>query len=58
MTGARLLIPDKVPLDIRITRIWSVGNYAIGLAFSDGHDTGIYTFKSLRMMHSTDLEDV
>jgi len=58
MTGAKLLIPDRVPLDIRITRIWSVGNYALGMAFSDGHDTGIYTFKSLRMMRSTELEDV
>lgn len=58
MTGVQLLIPGKVPLDIRITRIWSVGNYALGMAFSDGHGTGIYTFKSLRMMRSTEMEDV
>lgn len=58
MTGAQLLAPDRVPLDIRITRIWSVGNYALGMAFSDGHGTGIYTFKSLRMMRSTEMEDV
>lgn len=58
MSGAQLLAPDRVPLDIRITRIWSVGNYALGMAFSDGHDTGIYTFKSLRTMRSTELEDV
>ena len=25
-----------------------VGNYAYGLTFSDGHDTGIYTFELLR----------
>jgi len=58
MTSARLLDPKSVPLDIGLTRIWSVGNYAIGLAFSDGHDTGIYTFKALRAMAGTELEDV
>lgn len=58
VTGARLLDPDSVPLDIRITRIWSVGNYALGMAFSDGHDTGIYTLKSLRAMPSAEMEDV
>ncbi len=58
VTGARLLDPDSVPLDIDLTRIWSVGNYALGLAFSDGHDTGIYTFTSLRTMNSTEIEDV
>jgi DUF971 family protein len=25
-----------------------VGNYAYTIAFSDGHDTGIYTFELLR----------
>lgn len=58
VTGARLLDPGSVPLDIRMTRIWSVGNYALGLAFSDGHDTGIYTFRSLRSMQGAELEDV
>ena len=58
MSGARLLDPDTVPLDIALTRVWSVGNYALGLAFSDGHDTGIYTFKALRALAGTELEDV
>lgn len=58
MTGAPLLDPASVPLDISATRIWSVGNYAIGVAFSDGHDTGIYTFKALRAMESAEVEDV
>jgi DUF971 family protein len=25
-----------------------IGNYAYGIEFSDGHDTGIYTFEYLR----------
>jgi ATP-binding protein involved in chromosome partitioning len=58
MTGKRLLDPSVVPLDIGITRIWSVGNYALGIAFGDGHDTGIYTFAALRDMQGTELEDV
>lgn len=58
MTGARLLDPETVPLDTRITRIWSIGNYALGLSFTDGHDTGIYTFAALREMQGTELEDV
>ena len=58
VTGAQLLEPGAVPLDIRITRIRSVGNYALALSFSDGHDTGIYTFKSLREQQSSEFEDV
>jgi DUF971 family protein len=29
-----------------------VGNYALKLRFSDGHDTGIYSFKYLRELHN------
>jgi len=58
VTGAQLLDPGGVPLDLRLTRIWSVGNYALGMAFDDGHDTGIYTFRALRAMTGTELEDV
>ncbi len=58
MTSVPLLDPNTVPLDIGLTRIWSVGNYALGLAFSDGHDTGIYTYKALREMQGAELEDV
>jgi ATP-binding protein involved in chromosome partitioning len=58
MSGQRLLATETVPLDIRLTRVWSVGNYALGMAFSDGHDTGIYTFKALHALAGTELEDV
>ena len=33
--------------DVEITRIDPVGSYAIQLAFSDGHDTGIYSWDLL-----------
>jgi ATP-binding protein involved in chromosome partitioning len=58
VTGARLLDPETVPLDVVLTRVRSVGNYAIAPSFSDGHDSGIYTFKALRAMAGTVLEDV
>ena len=47
-TGLQTLDPVLIPLDIKINDIKSVGRYAIALAFSDGHNTGIYTFKRLR----------
>ncbi|MDX8355719.1 P-loop NTPase [Cognatiyoonia sp. IB215182] len=58
MTGKRLLAPEQIPLGVAITRIWSIGNYALGMAFSDGHDTGIYTFEQLRALREATLEDV
>lgn len=33
--------------DVNITRIEPVGNYAVQLTFSDGHDTGIYSWDLL-----------
>jgi DUF971 family protein len=34
--------------NVEITRIDQIGRYAIRLVFSDGHDTGLYTWKYLR----------
>lgn len=34
--------------NVAITEIRPVGNYAIRLVFSDGHDSGLYTWKYLR----------
>jgi DUF971 family protein len=33
--------------DVEIARVEPVGNYAVQLVFSDGHDTGIYSFDLL-----------
>lgn len=32
---------------VSIVNVKPVGNYAIGLVFSDGHDSGIYTWETL-----------
>lgn len=44
-----LLSPGELrPLEI--ARMRPVGNYAYGIAFSDGHDTGLYTLDLLRQL--------
>jgi DUF971 family protein len=43
--------------DVTITAIRPVGNYAIAPSFSDGHDSGIYTWEMLYNLglHQTEL---
>jgi len=48
MTGRPLLRPEGVPDDVKPVRISAVGRYALSFAWSDGHDTGIYTYEYLR----------
>lgn len=40
-------LPNEAP---RITAIDEVGNYALGISFVGGHNTGIYTFEWLRRL--------
>ncbi len=47
-TGERILDPATVPEDLTVTDMHVVGNYGVGIHFSDGHTTGIYRFKELR----------
>lgn len=50
VTGKKILDPKKIPLDLGITNIASVGNYALSAHFTDGHSTGIYSFERLRRL--------
>ena len=50
LTGERLLDPARVPAGVRPVRLESVGNYGMRIAWSDGHDTGIYTWERLRRL--------
>ena len=47
-TGQRRLDPNGVPDEVRVERIEPIGRYAIGLRFSDGHASGIYSWEMLR----------
>ncbi len=48
MSGAAILDPASVPETIRAKTIELVGQYAIQIFWSDGHETGIYSFRDLR----------
>lgn len=50
ITHERLLNPDDVPRDIHIKEMSLIGNYAIKFVWSDGHDTGLYTWDLLRKL--------
>lgn len=50
MTGRPLLDPSRVAPDIWPRAVRYVGRYALRFDFSDGHDTGIYTFELLRSL--------
>lgn len=43
-----ILDPKTVTADLRIDQVNPTGNYGLNLVFSDGHSTGIYTFRRLR----------
>jgi ATP-binding protein involved in chromosome partitioning len=51
ISGAKILDPKKIPADIFIRRCEYVGNYAIRITWSDGHDSGIFSFRFLRELH-------
>jgi DUF971 family protein len=47
-----LSLNETQPLSIRSMR--PIGNYAYNISFSDGHDSGIYTFDLLRDLGQSD----
>ena len=50
MSGRKLLDPKTVRSDVSPQRIMSIGNYAIQFDWSDGHNSGIYSFNDLRAL--------
>jgi DUF971 family protein len=46
-TGEKILAPNQIADDISFSTISIVGRYALNFHFSDGHDTGIFSFKYL-----------
>ena len=49
-TGKRNLAHGSVPSTLERVEVGPVGNYALLFSWSDGHDTGIYTFDYLRRL--------
>ncbi|HEY3450785.1 MAG TPA: DUF971 domain-containing protein [Myxococcales bacterium] len=50
MTGKRTLDPATVPPDLAIREMTPVGNYAVRIVFSDGHETGLFDWRLLRAL--------
>ena len=44
-----VLVTNK--MDVAIANIQPVGNYAVKILFSDGHDTGLYSWTYLYQLH-------
>jgi len=49
-TGKKTLRDESISDDVSFSHISIVGRYALNFHFSDGHETGIYTFTMLRQM--------
>jgi len=47
-TGQRVLRPDSISEELTINDLDLVGRYALNFRWSDGHETGIYSFRYLR----------
>ncbi|MEK6532743.1 MAG: DUF971 domain-containing protein [Nitrospirota bacterium] len=54
-TGVRRLKPDDVPMFIMAQDIQPVGRYALQFSWSDGHDSGIYSYGLLRQLCQCDV---
>ena len=46
-TGIRVVDVDAIPVNISLTNASFAGNYALRISWSDGHDTGLYTWDYL-----------
>jgi DUF971 family protein len=47
-TGERTLKPEAISDEVEIKDVTVVGRYALNFRWSDGHETGIYSFQYLR----------
>jgi DUF971 family protein len=50
ITGERILDIEGIDPEISIEQMELVGNYALKIRWSDGHDTGLYTWEHLRRL--------
>jgi DUF971 family protein len=51
-TGEKMLKAENIANDLSFSSISIVGRYALNFHFSDGHETGIYSFDYLRKLSS------
>lgn len=53
LTGKPLLDPNTIPEDISIINLRSIGRYAVGITWTDGHRSGIYPYRQLKDLTKT-----
>jgi DUF971 family protein len=53
-TGERIIDPASLRPDLKLEGMEHVGNYAVQLAWNDGHSSGLYTWEMLhRLAHDS-----
>lgn len=57
-TGQRVLQPEAISDALSIDDISIVGRYALSFRWSDGHETGIYSFRYLRELCEEERESL
>ncbi len=57
ITGQRIVDLEGIDPHIAIEDLKLVGNYALKISWSDGHDTGLYTWQHLRQLCETATTD-
>lgn len=55
MTHAPILDPKSVPDDIHALSVGTIGNYAITVDWSDGHNTGFFPYKTIKELAKSGL---
>jgi DUF971 family protein len=55
-TGERTLKADAISDEVEIKDVSIVGRYALNFRWSDGHETGIYSFQYLRDLCDSSTE--
>jgi len=55
MSGEARLDPDSIPDSICAMEARVVGNYAISVKWSDGHETGLYPYRAIRELADRDM---
>ena len=55
-TGEKMLDEDSISNDLSFSHTSVVGRYALNFHFSDGHETGIFSFKYLRELSEKDQQ--
>jgi ATP-binding protein involved in chromosome partitioning len=48
LTNEPILDPASVPDDIHALKVGTIGNYAISVEWSDGHNTGFFPYRTIR----------